>query len=520
MDAAGLFRGTEDNAMKIPICSLSKDVIEPMLKPQWWVACDSMAAEACEAVRDGRLEIVPKDFEATWFRWLENSRDWCISRQLWLGHRIPAYYIRVAGDEGSPGSPSEKMDRWVIAPDMASAQAQAEARFPGQSLGVVQDEDVLDTWFSSGLFPFSVFQWPSQTKDLEKFYPTSLLETGHDILFFWVARMVMMGMKLTGQVPFKQVYLHSMVRDAHGRKMSKSLGNVIDPIHVIDGISLADLHATLLGGNLDEKEVKRAKSAQCIDFPDGIAECGTDALRFALLAYTSNARDINLDIKKVVSLRMWCNKLWNALNFASLQLGDAYVPQDPAQVDISLFPFPCQWVLHQLNEAVRACQAGMEAFAFAAVTDALYQYWQVKVCDNFIELCKPIMQGTDRHAQAAVHQTLWICLEQGLRLLPFHALPHGRALAAVAKTGHKWRRLGPFHHARAIPHLSRRLRTASRRRRVHRGLDRHGGGALVTRLVQLTQQEPAPNLRTVLGREPIARPGKAGGGDPNPRGRG
>lgn len=168
-----------------------------------------------------------------------------------------------------------------------------------------QDEDVLDTWFSSGLFPFSVFQWPEQTRDLAKFYPTTLLETGHDILFFWVARMVMMGMKLTGEVPFRQVYLHSMVRDAHGRKMSKTLGNVIDPIHVIEGISLEDLHKTLLTGNLDAKEVKTAMQGQKEDFPDGIGECGTDALRFALVAYTSQARDINLDIKRVQAYRNW-----------------------------------------------------------------------------------------------------------------------------------------------------------------------------------------------------------------------
>jgi valyl-tRNA synthetase len=319
----GLFRGVDDNPMRLGLCSRSKDVIEPVLKPQWWVDCSGMAAEACAAVRDGRLEIVPKDFEATWFRWMENIRDWCVSRQLWWGHRIPAYYIVLEDEEapGAAGAPSEKMDRWVVAQDAAAAEAAAMVKYPGKQLRVEQDEDVLDTWFSSGLFPFSVFGWPRETPDLSKFYPTSLLETGHDILFFWVARMVMLGMKLTGQVPFKQVYLHSLVRDAHGRKMSKSLGNVIDPVNVIDGITLEELHATLDGGNLDPKEAEKARSGQKADFPDGIEECGTDALRFALVAYTSQGRDINLDIKRVVAYRHWCNKLWNAIRFAMMNLG-------------------------------------------------------------------------------------------------------------------------------------------------------------------------------------------------------
>ena len=257
LDELGLYRGKADNPMRLGLCSRSKDVIEPMLKPQWWVACDKIAAEACEASRSKELEILPNFMEPTWFRWLENIRDWCISRQLWWGHRIPAYYVKFEGeaedDCGMPGGSSEKLDRWVIGREEDEARAEAEKKFPGKTFTLEQDEDVLDTWFSSGLFPFSVFGWPDETPDLAEFYQTALLETGHDIMFFWVARMVMMGMKLTGKVPFKQVYLHAMVRDAHGRKMSKSLGNVIDPLHVIEGITLSDLNETLTGGNLEEK---------------------------------------------------------------------------------------------------------------------------------------------------------------------------------------------------------------------------------------------------------------------------
>ena len=325
---AGLFRGVAPNPMRLGLCSRSGDVVEPVLKPQWWVACGGMAAKAGAAVREGAIRVVPPEAEATWHRWLDNIRDWCVSRQLWWGHRIPAFYVRCATDApgavGPPGSPTEDTGRWVVAADEAAALAAAAALLPDAdpaSLTVTQDEDVLDTWFSSGLFPFAVFGWPDATPDLGAHYPTSLLETGHDILFFWVARMAMLGLELTGAAPFHTIYLHTMVRDAHGRKMSKSLGNVVDPLHVIEGISLADLHATLEGTNLDPREVGIAKKGQATDFPDGIEECGADALRLALVSYTTQARDINLDIHRVVTYRHWCNKLWNAIRFAVLNLG-------------------------------------------------------------------------------------------------------------------------------------------------------------------------------------------------------
>lgn len=428
LKSKGLFRGVEDNPMRLGICSRSGDVIEPVLKPQWWVSCGGMAKAACDAVRNGDLRIVPSDFEATWFRWLENIRDWCISRQLWWGHRIPAYYVRfddeVAETAGSPGAPSERTDRWVVAETEEAARKLAETKYPGRAFTLAQDEDVLDTWFSSGLFPFSAFGWPEQTPELEKFYPGALLETGHDILFFWVARMVMMGQQLMGEVPFKDVYLHSIVRDAQGRKMSKSLGNVIDPINVIEGISLEGLYATLEGTNLGQDEIVKAREGQQQNFPDGIDECGADALRFALVAYSAQGRDVNLDIKRVVAYRHWCNKLWNAIRFAMLNLGEDYTPQSIDNVQnehsSSALPFACRWILSRLNATVAELNRALEAYEFAAATSAVYNFWQYDLCDVLIELMKPVVSGTDEAAKAFTRATLWICLETGLRALhPF-----------------------------------------------------------------------------------------------------
>ncbi|XRB00211.1 valyl-tRNA synthetase [Pycnococcus provasolii] len=444
LEEKGLFRGKKDNAMKIPICSRSKDVIEPLLKPQWWVSCKEMADNACKAVRSGELEILPKSFETTWFRWLENIRDWCISRQLWWGHRIPAYYVSIEGDDnsGKPGAPSENLERWVCGRTPEDAERRAQQKFNprgDKKITLVQDDDVLDTWFSSGLFPFSVFGWPNQTQDLEKFYPTAMLETGHDILFFWVARMVMMGMKLTGKIPFKQIYLHAMVRDAHGRKMSKSLGNVVDPLHVIEGISLEGLHETLVGGNLDPKEVEKAQKGQTQDFPSGIPQCGTDALRFGLANYTAQARDINLDVNRVVSYRHWCNKLWNALKFAIGHVGEkgrsnlteAQVPSmsfaeyvggsaPQPHFRLSSYPFYCRWILSRLHAAVAETNKCMENYEFSGSTQVIYNFWQSEICDVFIEACKGPLAGDDDSVKLAYRITLCICLDVGLRLLhPF-----------------------------------------------------------------------------------------------------
>ena len=257
LEKLGLYKGKEVNKMALGLCSRSGDVIEPMLTPQWYVSCDSMAKRATDAVRNGDLKIEPKMHEDTWFYWLDNIRDWCVSRQLWWGHRIPAYFARIAGEESLEKNDPTNNSRWIVARSREAAVTLAAEKLcvDSSTIELEQDEDVLDTWFSSGLFPFSVFGWPNNTEDFKAFYPTSLLETGLDILFFWVARMVMMGLHLTDTLPFTTVYLHAMVRDKHGRKMSKSLGNVIDPLEVIHGCSIGDLLQKITDGNLPAKEV-------------------------------------------------------------------------------------------------------------------------------------------------------------------------------------------------------------------------------------------------------------------------
>lgn len=313
----GLYRDTKDNPMVVPVCSRSKDIVEPLIKPQWYVKCSEMAANATEAVRTGALAITPDVHKKIWYHWMDEIRDWCVSRQLWWGHRIPAYQVVFKDPAKAPKNLSDE-NLWFVGRTEAEALSKAASTLKVDKalISMKQDEDVLDTWFSSGLFPFSVFGWPDNTDDLKLFYPTTLLETGHDILFFWVARMVFFGQTLLGKLPFKEVFLHPMVRDAHGRKMSKSLGNVIDPMDVITGISLEGLHKQLYDSNLDPREIEKAKAGQKQDYPNGIPECGTDALRFALCAYMTQARDINLDIQRVQGYRFFCNKLWNATKFA------------------------------------------------------------------------------------------------------------------------------------------------------------------------------------------------------------
>ncbi|XP_059826939.1 valine--tRNA ligase [Hypanus sabinus] len=416
----GLFKEVKDNPMVVPVCSRSKDIVEPLLKPQWYVRCGEMAKMAADAVRNGELKIIPETHLKTWFNWMDNIRDWCISRQLWWGHQTPAYFVTV-NDPAVPAGEDADGHYWVSGRTEEIARQKAAKRFnvSPDLISLRQDEDVLDTWFSSGLFPFSIFGWPDETEDLKVFYPGTLLETGHDILFFWVARMVMLGLKLTGKLPFKEVYLHAIVRDAHGRKMSKSLGNVIDPLDVITGITLEGLHAQLLESNLEPAEVERAKAGQKSDYPNGIPECGTDALRFALCAYTSQGRDINLDVNRVLGYRHFCNKLWNTTKFAIRGLGQDFTPEASAQRS-SQESLMDRWILSRLSHAVQTCDHSFRQYDFPEVTTAIYNFWLYELSNVYLECLKPVFAGPDENAARAARNTLFTCLDAALRLLsPF-----------------------------------------------------------------------------------------------------
>jgi valyl-tRNA synthetase len=410
--------------MRLGICSRSGDILEPMITPQWYVNCDNMAKRACDAVRNKELKIVPEDHEKTWFQWLDNIRDWCVSRQLWWGHQIPAWFATKTGETGIEKNDMNHNDRWIVARSEEDALEKASTLLgcTKDDVKLQRDEDVLDTWFSSGLFPFSVFGWPENTADLQAFYPTSLLETGLDILFFWVARMVMMGLQLTDTLPFHTVFLHAMVRDKEGRKMSKSLGNVIDPLEIIHGCSLQSLQERLDGGNLPAKEVEKAKANNDLEFPDGIPECGSDALRFGLLAYTAQGRDINLDVKRVVGYRMFCNKLWNATRFALQFLSD-FQPTPTLLEDLMSSGKTAtrdKFMISRLMKTISTVNDCYTNYRFGDAQQSSYAMWMDDLCDVYLELIKPVVYDTsdiNKDARWSSQATLWLTLEAGLRLL-------------------------------------------------------------------------------------------------------
>ncbi|XP_075770264.1 valine--tRNA ligase, mitochondrial isoform X3 [Pelodiscus sinensis] len=414
----GLYRGMKDHAMALPLCSRSGDVVENLLKSQWFLRCEGMAQRALEAVESGRLKLTPKFHAKKWRTWLSNISDWCISRQLWWGHQIPAYQVSVSGscDVGKDGSDA----LWVAGRTEAEARRKASAilRKPEEELELVRDADVLDTWFSSALFPFAALGWPRKVGDLQEFYPNSLLETGSDLLFFWVARMVMLGEQLTGELPFSQVFLHSLVRDAHGRKMSKSLGNVVDPLDVIHGASLQELQGRLRDGNVDPREAAIAAEGQRRDFPQGIPECGADALRFALCSHRVQGDDLNLDVGAVLSSRHFCNKVWNAVRFTLGALGEGFAPRSPEEICPSS-PMD-RWILSRLYHAAADCGQRFGEYELHLAVAAVHHFWLNNFCDVYLESVKPVLQGGDQSRILQTRHTLLSCADLGLRLLsPF-----------------------------------------------------------------------------------------------------
>ena len=404
----------KDNAMKIPLCNKSKDVIEPLQKPQWWMKMKELSKPAIQVVRDGKIKIQPATAERGYYQWMENINDWCLSRQLWWGHQIPAYFVKIEGEDND----SSDQEFWVVGRTFEEATKKAEAKFEGKKFTLERDEDVLDTWFSSGLWPFSTLGWPKETTDLKELFPTSVLETGWDILPFWVARMIFLSLQLTGQIPFKEVYCHSLIRDSEGRKMSKSLGNVVDPIDIMTGISLQELKDKLHIGNLDPKELKTAERYQNAAFPQGIPECGADALRMALCGYTTGGGDISFEVSVIYGYRKFCNKIYQATKYVLGRLGDftpsSTIPKTGKET------LPERWIMHKLAMASKEINEYLTVKEFSLATQVGYKYFWNHLCDVFIENSKTILENGSAEQKEGTKQTLYTALEGGLLLLhPF-----------------------------------------------------------------------------------------------------
>lgn len=462
LEALGLYVGKADNAMSIGFCSRSQDIVEPLVKPQWWVASKNMADRALKSAQDGELNIMPAQHQGHWAHWLNNIQDWCISRQLWWGHRIPAYYALPAGQTW----PVEVEDasRWIIAKTAEEAAILAKEKFSDEYT-LHQDEDVLDTWFSSGLFPFSVMGWPNvdeSNTDFQRFFPGDLLETGSDILFFWVARMVFMSQELTDKLPFHTVYLHSLVRDRLGRKMSKSTGNVIDPVDVIQGVTLDELLAKLMAGNLSAAEVEKASANQKSEFPEGIQQCGADALRFGLLSYTKQGGDINLDINVITSSRHFCNKLWQATRFALMNFGEDFdVPNGYADVLKHInaveggMMFEQEWLLTKLTKLVKNINENYQSYEFGAACGALQSFFTDDLCSRYLECIKTTVKKSGANYEPKRAQSLLSVLYHALDV--FLRLLHPMMPFVTEELYHRL----PGHAERTAKAETERLRTGS-----------------------------------------------------------
>ncbi|MDG2303861.1 MAG: valine--tRNA ligase [Candidatus Binatia bacterium] len=356
-EADGVLDHEEPHALAASVCYRCREVVEPLLSLQWFVRAKPLAQPAMQAVRDGRTKFYPEHWERTYFAWLENIRDWCVSRQLWWGHRIPAWYCDACGE-----------DSVLVLREEPSACPTCDGELR-------QDEDVLDTWFSSGLWPFSTLGWPDATPELQKYYPTQVLVTGFDIIFFWVARMMMFGLKFTGEVPFRDVYVHGLVRDEYGDKMSKSKGNVRDPLELL-------------------------------------ATYGTDALRFTLVAQSAMGRDIRLSLERIDGNRAFANKVWNAARFTHMHLDD----YDPAAERLVGGPAE-RWIRTRLSRAIEEFRAALDGYRFNDAATTIYRFLWNEFCDWYVELAKLSLNGDDADARRAAQQTLVDVLDASLRLM-------------------------------------------------------------------------------------------------------
>ncbi len=423
LEALDLVEKIEPHSLAVPRGDRSGAVLEPWLTDQWYVKIAPLAEPAIKAVEDGRIRFVPDNWSKTYYQWMNNIQDWCISRQLWWGHRVPAWH--------------DADGNFYVARNLSDAQAEARNK-RGKDVELRQDEDVLDTWFSSALWPFSTLGWPQQTPELKTFYPTNVLLTGFDIIFFWVARMIMMGLKFTGEVPFKEVYITGLIRDENGDKMSKSKGNIIDPLDLIDGIDLEALVTKRTSGMMQPHLRDRIEKNTRKQFPQGIPAYGTDALRFTFAALATMGRDIRFDLGRIEGYRNFCNKLWNAARFVLMNTeGQDCGTGGPVELSVT-----DRWIRSRLGATVDEVRGRFGEYRFDLAAQALYEFAWYEYCDWYLEFTKPVLQSDSYSVEQkrGARQTLVQVLEAYLRLLhplmPFVTEEIWQAVAPLAgRTG-------------------------------------------------------------------------------------
>ncbi len=400
LESLGLLQKTVDHVMMVPKGDRSNVIIEPFLTDQWYVDAKKLAEPAIDAVENGDIRFVPSQWENTYFSWMRDIQDWCISRQLWWGHRIPAWYDGNGNIYVGENEEAVRREHGIA-----------------MNIELRQDEDVLDTWFSSALWTFSTLGWPEETEDLATFHPSTVLVTGFDIIFFWVARMIMMTLHFRKEVPFHTVYVHGLVRDNEGQKMSKSKGNVLDPIDLIDGIDLETLVAKRTAGMMQPQLAARVEKMTRKQFPDGIAAYGTDALRYTYYSLASTGRDIKFDIGRIEGYRNFCNKIWNAARYVMLNCeNEDCGASQSAAVHLSLAD---QWIISKLQETAIEVEGAISSYRFDLASQSLYEFIWNEYCDWYLELSKPILWDEDASPEAkrGTRQTLLRVLESSLRLL-------------------------------------------------------------------------------------------------------
>jgi valyl-tRNA synthetase len=402
LEAQELLEKIEPHKMMIPRGDRSHAVVEPYLTDQWYVKIQPLAEPAIKAVEDGHIRFVPDNWSKTYFEWMRNIEDWCISRQLWWGHRIPAWY----DEEGNV----------YVGPN---EQAVRKRHKLDEQISLTQDPDVLDTWFSSALWPFSTLGWPEQTRELQTFYPTSVLVTGFDIIFFWVARMIMMGLKFMGDVPFREVYIHGLIRDSEGQKMSKSKGNILDPLDLIDGIDLEPLVRKRTSGLMHPQDAPRIEQITRKHFPEGLASYGTDSLRFTFTSLATQGRDILFDVGRIQGYRNFCNKLWNAARYVLMNVENQSININEGEAEFGLAD---RWIKTRLIDVIEQVTEGIHTYRFDLATQAIREFTWDEYCDWYLELSKTTLSDpcATEAAKRGTLNTLVTILESLLRLMhPF-----------------------------------------------------------------------------------------------------